>query len=144
MNNHASLPTRATPEAATSVEILPGERKLVLLGLALEMPRGCYGRIAPRSSFALRGIDVAGGVIDPDFRGEVKVILVNNGQESLSVRPGDRVGQLILEKYAKVNLQGAEDLTHTLRGGEGFGSTGVAVRSLSELRSERLHCRDRG
>ena len=76
--------------------------------------------------------------------GEVKVILVNNGQESLSVRPGDRVGQLILEKYAKVNLQGAEDLTHTLRGGEGFGSTGVAVRSLSELRSERLHCRDRG
>ena len=72
------------------VTLQPGERHLAPLGLSLEVPPGCYGRIAPRSSMALRGVDVAGGVVDADFRGEVKIILVNNGAEPFEVNVGDR------------------------------------------------------
>ena len=75
-------------------------------------------------------MDVVGGVIDPDFRGEVKVILANNGSEVLSIKPGDRVGQLILEKFAKVDVVQSSSLSSTGRGDSGFGSTGVAVRHV--------------
>ena len=116
--------------ALCAVEVAPGDRKLVPLGLALELPYGCYGRIAPRSSLAVRGIDVAGGVIDSDYRGEVKVILVNHGQEALRIDPGDRIAQLILERCAKVDLVTTTALAGTQRGDGGFGSTGVAARRI--------------
>ena len=109
LDDQASLPTRASSQAAgwdlassCYVELKPGERKLVPLGISVELPAGCYGRIASRSSFALRGIDVAGVVIDPDYRGEVKIILVNNGMDDLVINAGDRVGQLVLERFAVV------------------------------------------
>ena len=116
--------------------LAPGERKLVSLGLALELPAGCYGRIASRSSLALRGIDVAGGMIDPDFRGEVKIILVKNGSEHLVVNSGDRVGQLVLEKYAKVEVVSTGALSSTQKKEGGFGSSGVSVKSVSRSYSE--------
>ncbi|CAK9114238.1 Deoxyuridine 5'-triphosphate nucleotidohydrolase (dUTPase) (dUTP pyrophosphatase), partial [Durusdinium trenchii] len=103
------------------MEIQPTERKMVPRGVALELPPGSYGKIATRSSFAVKGVDMVGGVIDPDFRGEVKIILANNGSKALSIKPGDRVGQLILEKFAKVDVIQSNSLS-------GFGSTGVAVR----------------
>lgn len=143
LSDQASLPVMASSQAvgwdlaaADKVELAPGERKLVSLGLALELPAGCYGRIASRSSLALRGIDVAGGVIDPDFRGEVKIILVKNGSEHLVVNSGDRVGQLVLEKYAKVEVVSTGALSSTQRGEGGFGSSGVSVKSVSRSYSE--------
>lgn len=104
-----------------------------LLGIALECPTGCCGRIAPRSSLALRGIDIGGGVIDPDFRGEVKVILVNNGNEPFTINPGDRIGQLVLEKFQKTEIMCSGSLSNTQRG---FGSSGVAAKHLSKSCSE--------
>ena len=102
LNDQASLPVRGSQDAAgwdlassVQVTIQPGERRLVPLGLSLEIPSGCYGRIAPRSSMALRGVDIAGGVVDADYRGEVEIILVNHGPETFTVNLGDRVGQLI-------------------------------------------------
>ena len=143
LSEQASLPSRMSTNAAgwdvsaaSSVEIAPGDRKLIPLGLAFEMPDGCYGRLAPRSSLALRGVDVAGGVIDSDYRGEVKVILVNNGPEVLKIDQGDRIAQLVLEKYAKVDLSATSSLTWTQRGESGFGSSGLAVRRLSGAQSE--------
>lgn len=85
----------------SSVSSRPGDPTwgtLIPLGLAFELPPGCYGRIAPRSSLAMKGVDVAGGVVDADYRGEVKAILVNHGSEVLLVNSGDRIGQLMLEK----------------------------------------------
>ena len=97
LNDQATLPVQGSSGAAgwdlassVQVTLRPGERRLVPLGLSLEIPPGCYGRIAPRSSMALRGVDVAGGVVDADFRGEVKIILVNNGAEPFEVNVGDR------------------------------------------------------
>ena len=146
LNDQATLPVRGSPGAAgwdlassAQVSLQPGERHLVPLGLSLEVPPGCYGRSAPRSSMALRGVDVAGGVVDADFRGEVKIILVNNGAELFVVNVGDRVGQLILEKIAHVNLEVPSSLSSTVRGTAGFGSTGVnSLASSSPSGSQAL------
>ena len=135
LNDQAILPCKGSRDAAgwdlastVEVGLQPGERRLVPLGLSLEVPPGCYGRIAPRSSMAARGIDVAGGVIDADYRGEVKVILVNNSPETFVVHQGDRIGQLILEKIAQVKIETTSQLSSTVRGDAGFGSTGVGSR----------------
>ena len=143
LDDQASLPTRASSQAAgwdlassCYVELKPGERKLVPLGISVELPAGCYGRIASRSSFALRGIDVAGGVIDPDYRGEVKIILVNNGMDDLVINAGDRIGQLVLERFAVVEAVSSRALSSTERGDGGFGSSGVAARRLSRVHSD--------
>ena len=132
LNDQATLRCKGSQGAAgwdlaSSIEVSlqPGERRLIPLGLSLEVPPGCYGRIAPRSSVAARGVDVAGGVIDADYRGEIKIILVNNGQEPFVVRQGDRIGQLILEKIAQVKIQSTSQLSSTVRGTAGFGSSGA-------------------
>ena len=138
LDEKAALPVRGTPGAAgwdlvamDQVTLQPGERRLVPLGLSLELPFGCYGRIAPRSSLAVRGVDVAGGVIDPDFRGEIKIILVNNSPEAFTLHQGDRIGQLILERFSLACLEPTSMLSTTARGVGGFGSTGVGPMSLS-------------
>ncbi len=101
------------------------ERRAIPTGIALAIPPGHYGRIAPRSGMALRdGIAVLGGVIDPDFTGEVKVILANLGDECVAIAPGQRIAQLILERASVVDVLEADELDGTGRGAGGFGSTG--------------------
>ena len=117
--------------------LAPGERKLLSTGVALEIPRGHYGRIASRSSLASQGVDVAGGVIDADFRGEVKVILANHGDTPKSFEVGDRIAQIIIEKIAETPLAEGRELSTTSRGGGGFGSSNPAVRRV-ETRVEDL------
>ncbi len=122
---HAKLPERATPGSAGydlySTEgyvIQPGHRAVVSTGITVQLPPGTYGRIAPRSGLAVKhGIDVLAGVIDPDYTGELKVVLYY------------RIAQLILEKYESPEVWEIEtiDLT-TERGESGFGSTGVAYK----------------
>jgi dUTP pyrophosphatase len=99
----------------------------VRTGLAVSIPAGFYGRVAPRSGLAVRhGLDVLAGVIDADYRGEILCALVNHGEESFEIEPGARVAQLIIEAIAQPEPAWAEDLEETTRGAGGFGSTGVA------------------
>ena len=103
----------------------PGERKLVPTGLIVEIPPGWYGRVAPRSGLAANhGVDVLAGVIDPDYRAEVRVLMINLGDAPVSFSPGDRIAQLIIERAAICDYVWADELSETERGAGGFGSTG--------------------
>ena len=112
--------------AAEEVTIKPGKRYAVSTHLAVAIPEGCYGRIAPRSGLAFKnGIDVLAGVVDSSFRGEIKVILVNHGDSCFNIEMGDRVAQLIVEKIYTPVIDVVQSLDETDRGKSGFGSTGV-------------------
>ncbi len=108
------------------VALRPGERAVVPTGLALAIPAGYEGQVRPRSGLAARhGVTCLNtpGTIDSDYRGEVKVILVNLGQELHTVRSGDRIAQLVIAPTTRVEVV-ESDLDDTRRGGGGFGSTG--------------------
>jgi dUTP pyrophosphatase len=134
LHAEARLPSRGSALAAgldlCSVErvtIPAGGRAAVRTGLAVAIPRGFYGRVAPRSGLAVRhGVDVLAGVIDSDYRGEILCALVNLGEEPFEVEPGARVAQLVVEAIALPRAAWAEELDETERGAGGFGSTGVA------------------
>lgn len=111
--------------AAQTQIIQPRCRALVLTDLALQIPLGLYGRLAPRSGLAwLRGIDISAGVVDPDFTGNVGVLMVNNGNEPFVVNIYDKICQIIFEKISTPMLEMVEDLDKTERGARGFGSSG--------------------
>ncbi|XP_004931317.1 deoxyuridine 5'-triphosphate nucleotidohydrolase [Bombyx mandarina] len=100
-------------------------KELVKTDLQIELPPGCYGRVAPRSGLALKNfIDVGAGVIDEDYRGNVGVVLFNHSDTDFSVKKGDRIAQLICEKIYYPVLQEVANLSVTQRGDGGFGSTG--------------------
>ncbi|MGB3562117.1 MAG: dUTP diphosphatase [Thermoanaerobaculia bacterium] len=106
----------------------PGERLLVPTGLILELPPGWEGQVRPRSGLAVRhgiGLLNSPGTIDSDYRGEVRVLLVNLGSEPFVVRRGDRIAQLVVAPVAAVEVREAGSLSPTDRGDGGFGSTGV-------------------
>ncbi len=132
LHPEARLPTRGSAGAAgldlyavERVTIEPGGRAPVRTGLAVAVPRGFYGRVAPRSGLAVRqGIDVLAGVIDSDYRGEILCALVNHGREPFEVEPGARIAQLVVEAIATPEPVWAEELEETERGAGGFGSTG--------------------
>ena len=89
-------------------------------------PPGCYCQVAGRSGLAVKGIDVGAGVIDPDYRGVVHVLLCNRGESAFHVRRGDRMAQLIVHRVATPAVREADlALAHTARGAAGFGSTGL-------------------
>lgn len=110
--------------------LVPARGKaLVKLDIAIKMPAGCYGAIWPRSSLAWKKfVDVGAGVIDEDYRGNVGVVLFNHAAEDLMVRRGDRVAQLVLERYvvaSAVEVHDGPPPNDTARGAGGFGSTGA-------------------
>jgi dUTP pyrophosphatase len=106
----------------------PGQRALVPTGLRLQIPRGLEGQVRPRSGLAAQnGLTVLNtpGTIDSDYRGEVKVILVNLGQADVTVRPGDRIAQIVFGPVVRVDFVRTDALADTRRGSGGFGSTGT-------------------
>jgi dUTP pyrophosphatase len=106
----------------------PGERGLVATGLSLQIPHGYEGQVRPRSGLAVKyGVTVlnAPGTIDADYRGEVKVALVNLGSEPFVVTRGMRIAQLVIAPVSRVVLEETDTLDDTVRGVGGFGSTGV-------------------
>uniref|UniRef100_A0A8R1DTI7 Deoxyuridine 5'-triphosphate nucleotidohydrolase n=1 Tax=Caenorhabditis japonica TaxID=281687 RepID=A0A8R1DTI7_CAEJA len=133
LNENAQMPTYGSLAAAGadlySAEevVVPAKGKLcVSTGLQIELPFGYYGRVAPRSGLAAKHfIDVGAGVIDSDYRGEVKVLLFNFNDADFTVKKGDRIAQLICEQIAHCTFEEANDLENTDRGVGGFGSTGV-------------------
>jgi dUTP pyrophosphatase len=106
------------------LSIPANSRCLIKTGISVCIPPNCYGRVAPRSSLAMKGIDVAAGVVDEDYRGEVGVILVNQNSEPYIVIKGDRIAQLICERIVYVQPKLVEIISTTRRGENGFGSTG--------------------
>ena len=128
---NAVCPTRGTRRSAgydlysiVSSNLPVGSRVLLPLGISLRLPEGVYGRIASRSGLAFNHcIDVAGGVIDPDYTGEIKVILVNNGETDYNIQVGDRIAQIVFEKYADVAVT---PYRVKVRKDGGFGSTSVS------------------
>jgi dUTP pyrophosphatase len=111
--------------AAESVTLAPGERAAVPTGITIEIPDGHVGLVWPRSGLAVRhGVDTLAGVIDSDYRGEVKVVLVNHGREPVAIAPGDRIAQLLVQPVARARFTRAA-VAATARGVGGFGSTGT-------------------
>ncbi len=131
------LPVYATSGAAgmdvvsaEDVTIVPGARHAVATGLAMAIPEGFEIQVRPRSGLALKhGITVPNtpGTIDSDYRGELKVILINHGQEDFAIRRGDRVAQLVLAPVTRAGWVEVTSLDETARGAGGFGSTGGVV-----------------
>ena len=131
------LPVYATAGAAgmdvvsaEDVTIAPGERHAVATGLAMAIPEGFEIQVRPRSGLALKhGISVPNtpGTIDSDYRGELKVILINLGSEDFAIRRGDRVAQLVLAPVTRASWVEVDALDKTARGTGGFGSTGGVV-----------------
>lgn len=110
--------------ASVPVTIPPGGRAAVATGISVEIPAGHVGLVWPRSGLAVRnGIDTLAGVIDSDYRGEVKVVLVNHGQEAFAVAAGDRIAQLLVQPALRARFTRGE-LAATARAAGGFGSTG--------------------
>ncbi len=133
---NAQLPTYGSAEAAgadlyacleEAVTIQPGESYFVPTGLALEVPKGCAGLVYARSSLgAKRGLAPANkvGVIDSDYRGEIRVVLHNHSKSPQTVEPGERIAQFIITPVLTPAYEEAEELSDTSRGAGGFGSTG--------------------
>ena len=114
------------------VVLAPGERTLLPTGLAMEIPPGFEGQVRPRSGLALKkGIALVNspGTIDADYRGEIGIIIINHGVESVEFLPGDRVAQLIIAPVTQAILVEADDLNDSVRSSGGFGHTGVKNES---------------
>ena len=124
----AGLDLRAAlPDGPLRLE--PGQRLLVPTGLVLELPDGTEGQVRPRSGLALRhGVTLLNtpGTIDADYRGEVGVILINHGREAFTIQHGDRIAQLVVAAVLQAEIIEVEELSETMRGAGGFGSTGVS------------------
>jgi dUTP diphosphatase len=136
-NPDLPLPERATPHAAgfdircaeDDVVLEPGEIRLVGTGLVMELPEGIECQVRPRSGLALKhGITMPNspGTIDPDYRGELRVILQNLGPAPVRLGRGERIAQLVFARFEVPDVSEAEELSSTGRGEGGFGSTGTA------------------
>lgn len=126
----AGLDIVAAVETDAPVLLRPGERALVPTGLVLELPPGSEAQVRPRSGLAFKhGLTVLNspGTIDSDYRGEVKVLLVNLGQEPFAVRRGERIAQLVVATVTRIKLAEKTSARATRRGAGGFGSTGMAT-----------------
>ena len=122
----AGMDIRAAVDA--SVKLKPGERMLIPTGLQMSLPHGFEAQIRPRSGLALRnGITMLNspGTIDADYRGEIKVIAINHGQEEFVVNYGDRIAQMVIAPVVQLPINRVDELDETDRGEGGFGSTGI-------------------
>jgi len=131
------LPTYSTESSAgmdlrafliEPIVLKPLERALIPTGIFIEVPEGCEAQVRPRSGLAIKnGITVLNtpGTIDADYRGEVKVILINLSNEPFTIQNGDRIAQMVIAKYEKIEWNWVEQLSDTERGAGGFGSSGI-------------------
>lgn len=136
--NHSpyQLPQYATPHSAgvdlyahlsEPLKLDSLDRALIPTGIHLELPNGYEAQIRPRSGLAIRqGISLvnAPGTIDADYRGEIQVIVINLGKETVVIEPGTRIAQMVIASYTQVSWEEVEELSNTLRGEGGFGHTG--------------------
>lgn len=131
------LPTYETPGSAgmdlrahldTPLTLQPLERHLIPTGLFIELPLGFEAQIRPRSGLAIKkgiGIVNAPGTIDSDYRGEIKIIVINLSDTPQTIEPGERIAQMVIARYEQISWEPTEILSETTRGTGGFGSTGT-------------------
>jgi dUTP pyrophosphatase len=134
LSSLAEIPAYQTEEAAgfdlhsiEDVVIAPKERKLIATGLAFDIPAGYEIQIRPRSGLAYKhGITVLNtpGTIDSDYRGEIKVLLINHSDEEFEIKVGERIAQAVIKEVIQAKFEEVEELSETKRGEKGFGSTG--------------------
>ena len=130
---NGKLPQRSTSgaagydlDSAEDKDIPPQTRELISTDIAITVPKGTYGRIAPRSGLAVKSIDIGAGVIDKGYTGNIKAFLINNSKDNLQVKKEDRIAQLILETIKTPHTILKNNLEPTNRGSKGFGSTGIS------------------
>jgi len=131
-SQYAQIPERKTIGSAgydlfsvDDVKILPLSRMCVSIGLSISLPHGFFGRILPRSSLSLKCIDIGAGVIDEDYIGIIKVLVINNNPHNVFlIEKGMRIAQLVIERYYTPKFENVLKLDDTIRGDNGFGSTG--------------------
>lgn len=133
LDDSAIIPTRATSRSVgydlysnTDIVINSNERGVVTTGISVGFPsNNIYGRIAPRSGLAVKnGINVGAGVVDPDYTGEIKVVLFNHGKDDFSIKRGDKIAQIIIERCEMPFIIEVDTIKNTERGDRGFGSSG--------------------
>ena len=139
--DNAILPTYAHHDdagmdlyASAGALIWPGERVLVPTGVALAIPEQHVGLIHPRSGLALKnGLTVLNtpGTIDAGYRGEIKILLFNAAKSVQTIKPGDRIAQIVFQRYETAVLNETDDLPEAIRGDNGFGSTGLSLVDLN-------------
>lgn len=125
-DHSAGMDLRANLDEAVLLQ--PGQRALIPTGLYIELPHGTEAQIRPRSGLAFKhGITVLNspGTIDADYRGEVGVLLINHGHEPFEVKDGERIAQMVVSRYLRIELEEVPDLRATSRGEGGFGHTGT-------------------
>jgi dUTP pyrophosphatase len=123
----AGVDLLAALDVSEPVQLLPGKRAVVPCGFAMALPEGYEAQVRPRSGLASKyGVSVLNspGTIDADYRGEVKVILINLGEETFEIRRGDRIAQMVVSPVSAVGFSEKDTLNETERGSSGFGSTG--------------------
>ena len=127
----AGMDLRAAVPEDAPLTLKPGERELVPTGFAMAIPLGFEVQIRPRSGLALKhgiGLVNAPGTVDSDYRGEIKIILINLGQEDFEISRGMRIAQMIIAPVLQVAIEPVGSLNNTTRGAGGFGSTGVGAK----------------
>lgn len=137
LNDSATIPTKGSEESAgwdlyaditNSLVIEPSQTMLISTGLSMEIPKGCFVAIYPRSGLASkRGLILANtvGIIDSDYRGEVMIALKNTSNEDQVINHNDRIAQMIIQQYYTTDIVEVQELSDTNRGTGGFGSTGT-------------------
>lgn len=124
----AGMDLRAAVPADAPVVLAPGDRAAIPTGVAIALPPGFEAQVRPRSGLALKnGITALNspGTVDADYRGEIKVILINHGAERVTLRRGDRIAQMVVAPVTRATLEETDTLEDTARGAGGFGSTGA-------------------
>jgi dUTP pyrophosphatase len=134
LDENAKIPIRGSDDSAgydlfssEDIVIKPSTMEIVHTKISISLPKGTYGRIAPRSGFTFKNhADIGAGVIDRDYRGEINIIIFNHDKEKeIDIKKGDRIAQLIIEKILTPEIDIVEEFLKTNRGENGFGSTGV-------------------
>lgn len=135
LSDKAYIPTKGTTGSAgydlystTDVDIEPSTATLIPTDISIQVPKGTYARIAPRSSLALKGLDTMAGVIDADYTGNVKVLLENRSKATCHISKGQRIAQMIIENIRDTSIEVVEAIQSTERGQKGFGSTNVKLK----------------
>ncbi|MDR6664683.1 dUTP diphosphatase [Rhizobium sp. 1399] len=124
----AGMDLRAAIDEDKPLVLAPGKRALVPTGFVFEIPEGFEGQVRPRSGLAAKnGVTClnAPGTVDCDYRGEVKVILINHGEEDFTITRGMRIAQMVIAPFIQIRIAEVSETTETARGAGGFGSTGV-------------------
>ena len=125
-NGSSGLDLRAA--VVDDITLQPGDIELIPTGLSISIPRGYEAQVRPRSGLALRhglGLVNSPGTIDADYRGELGVIAINLGKKPLTIRRGDRIAQMVVNKIAQVKVEEVDELDPTIRGSGGFGHSGI-------------------